>query len=73
LVIKPLEEDSTPGTVKPFQVSLVEPVAYQFQLFNLFNHAEFGFPGSSIGTAQFGRISGTTLDPRDVQLSMKFL
>src|ERR1035441_3029082 len=32
MVIKPLEEDSTPGTVKPFQVSLVEPVAYQFQL-----------------------------------------
>src|SRR6266705_1440637 len=32
LVIKPLEEDSTPGTVKPVPVSLVEPVAYQFQL-----------------------------------------
>ena len=32
MVIKPLEEDSTPGTAKPFQVSLVEPVAYQFQL-----------------------------------------
>src|SRR5260370_35122511 len=32
MVIKPLEGDSTPGTVKPFQVSLVEPVAYQFQL-----------------------------------------
>src|SRR5690349_16207696 len=32
LVIKPLEEDSTPGTVKPFQVSLVEPVAYHIQL-----------------------------------------
>jgi hypothetical protein len=28
LVIKPLEEDLTPGTVKPFHVSLVEPVAY---------------------------------------------
>jgi len=28
LVIKPIEEDHTPGTVKPFQVSLVEPVAY---------------------------------------------
>jgi hypothetical protein len=27
LVIKPLEEDHTPGTVEPFQVSLVEPVA----------------------------------------------
>jgi hypothetical protein len=33
LVIKPLEEDHTPGTVKPVPVSLVEPVAYQFQLF----------------------------------------
>jgi hypothetical protein len=32
LVIKPLEGDSTPGTVKPVPVSLVEPVAYQFQL-----------------------------------------
>src|SRR3954447_4371232 len=32
LVIKPREEDLTPGTVKPVQVSLVEPVAYQFQL-----------------------------------------
>ena len=32
MVIKPLEEDLTPATVKPFQVSLVEPVAYQFQL-----------------------------------------
>jgi len=32
LLIKPREEDLTPGTVKPAQVSLVEPVAYQFQL-----------------------------------------
>src|SRR6516225_4304735 len=27
MVIKPLEEDHTPATVKPFQGSLVEPVA----------------------------------------------
>ena len=32
MVTKPLEEDSTPGTVKPVPVSLVEPVAYQVQL-----------------------------------------
>jgi len=29
-VIKPLGEDSTPATVKPLPVSLVEPVAYRF-------------------------------------------
>jgi mRNA-degrading endonuclease toxin of MazEF toxin-antitoxin module len=28
VVIKPLGEDSTPATVTPVQVSLVEPVAY---------------------------------------------
>jgi hypothetical protein len=32
MVIKPLEEDSTPGTVKPVPVSVVEPVAYRIQL-----------------------------------------
>jgi hypothetical protein len=32
LVIKPLEEDLTPGTVNPLRVSRVEPAAYQFQL-----------------------------------------
>ena len=37
MVIKPLEEDHTPGTVKPFLVSLVEPVAYQFQLAALYH------------------------------------
>jgi hypothetical protein len=35
LVIKPLEEDLTPGTVKPVLVSLVEPVAYPIQLTGL--------------------------------------
>src|SRR3954451_22826712 len=32
LVINPREEDLTPGTVKPAQVSLFEPVTSQFQL-----------------------------------------
>ena len=32
-VIKPLGEDSTPATVKPLPVSLVEPVAYRFSYF----------------------------------------
>lgn len=46
---------------------------FRAEFFNLFNHPEFGLPGAAIGTAQFGRISGTTRDPRDVQLSLKFL
>ena len=46
---------------------------FRAEFFNLLNRPEFASPGASIGTAQFGRISGTTRDPRDIQLSLKFL
>ncbi|MCC6589206.1 MAG: carboxypeptidase regulatory-like domain-containing protein [Bryobacterales bacterium] len=56
-------------------IPLTEQMKVQFraEFFNAFNRAEFGFPGSSINTAQFGRISGTSRDPRDIQMSLKFL
>ena len=58
---------------KTFAIDEKRRIQFRSEFFNLFNHPEFGFPGSSIGTAQFGRISGTTRDPRDVQLSLKLL
>jgi hypothetical protein len=46
VLIKPLGKDftlrKTPGTVKPYQVSLVEPVAYQFQLHLISGATKFG-------------------------------
>jgi hypothetical protein len=58
---------------KSFSIDEKRRVQFRSEFFNLANHPEFGFPGATIGTAQFGRISGTTRDPRDVQLSLKFL
>jgi hypothetical protein len=58
---------------KSFAIDEHRRVQFRSEFFNLANHPEFGFPGATIGTAQFGRISGTTRDPRDVQLSLKFL
>ncbi len=58
---------------KNFSVDEHRRFQFRAEFFNLFNHPEFAFPGATIGTAQFGRISGTTRDPRDVQLSLKFL
>ncbi|MBI3693255.1 MAG: TonB-dependent receptor [Acidobacteria bacterium] len=58
---------------KTFSVDEKRKLQFRSEFFNLLNHPEFGFPGSAIGTAQFGRISGTTRDPRDIQLSLKFL
>jgi hypothetical protein len=58
---------------KSFSIDETRKFQFRSEFFNLLNHPEFGFPGSTIGTAQFGRISGTTRDPRDIQLSLKFL
>jgi len=46
---------------------------FRSEFFNAFNRAEFAAPGSVIATPQFAKISGTTRDPRDIQLSLKFL
>ncbi|HWB97180.1 MAG TPA: hypothetical protein VG672_10770, partial [Bryobacteraceae bacterium] len=46
---------------------------FRGEFFNAFNRTEFALPGAVIGTAQFGKISGTSRDPRDIQLSLKFL
>lgn len=41
------------------------------EFFNLFNHANFGYPGTTIGTAQFGAVSSTLNPGRQVQLAAK--
>jgi len=56
-------------------IPFTESTRLQFraEFFNAFNRTEFALPGATIATAQFGRISGTARDPRDIQLSLKFL
>jgi hypothetical protein len=41
------------------------------EFFNVFNHANFGYPGATIATAQFGTVSSTLNPGRQVQLAAK--
>jgi hypothetical protein len=41
------------------------------EFFNLVNHPSFGYPGVSLGTAQFGKISNTRNSGRQIQLALK--
>ncbi len=43
------------------------------EFFNIFNQAHFANPGNTFGTTSFGRISSTSLPPRQIQLGAKFL
>jgi hypothetical protein len=62
-----------------FDLSVIRSVRFaaerqlqlRFEVFNLFNRANFYNPGSVLGTAQFGRIS-QAYDARSVQFGARF-
>jgi Carboxypeptidase regulatory-like domain len=41
------------------------------EFFNLFNHTNFGFPGQTVGSTNFGQVSSTLNSGRTVQLAGK--
>jgi len=41
------------------------------EFFNLFNHANYGFPGQTVGSSNFGQVSSTLNSGRTVQLAAK--
>jgi hypothetical protein len=43
---------------------------FRGELFNAFNHTNFGIPGSVFGTSMAGIISSSS-GPRDIQLAVK--
>jgi hypothetical protein len=45
-------------------------VEFRGELFNAFNHTNFGIPGSVVGTSTVGIISSSS-GPRDIQLALK--
>jgi hypothetical protein len=61
------------STFKRFNVGEKRSVEFRAEFFNLFNTPHFGNPGTTVGSSSFGRISSTTMTPRQVQLGLKFL
>jgi len=55
--------------------TLGEQLALQFraEFFNLFNTPQFGYPGMTQGTPQFGIVSSQLNNPRLIQFGLKFL
>src|SRR5579872_1581860 len=58
---------------KNFPVAEQRSFQFRAEFFNSLNHAQFALPGATLGTAQFGKISSLSHDPREIQLSLKFL
>lgn len=57
---------------KNFSISERSYVQFRGELFNAFNHPDFGLPGRSLGAAGFGQITSAT-EPRTVQLGLRIV
>ena len=57
---------------KRFNLYEAHTLEFRMEAFNLFNHTQFGNPNGSISSANFGKITGTLVDPRIVQLSLRY-
>lgn len=44
---------------------------FRSEFFNIFNHANFGLPGTNVQSASFGVITGTATAPREIQFALK--
>ena len=56
---------------KDFRITERTRVQFRTEGFNIMNRPNFANPGATLGTAQFGRISATSSDPRDIQFALK--
>lgn len=45
---------------------------FRAEFFNIFNKTHFGLPLTDVSSANFGAISNTLLDPRQIQFGLKF-
>jgi hypothetical protein len=55
------------------RMAITERVSLQFrtEFFNIFNRVQFQLPGPQLGTAQFGQVTATRNQPRQIQFALK--
>jgi len=73
-VRQPGARDVSMSLFKEFSLSKVREGArleFRAESFNTFNHPHFQGPHSTVGSSNFGTISSTVNDPRELQLALK--
>ena len=65
------------GLFKTFRMPFAEKhsVVFRADMFNAFNHVQYGFPTVDLANANFGQITGTSISysPRNVQFSLRYI
>jgi hypothetical protein len=58
---------------KSFRITEGTQVQFRTEAFNLLNQVVFGIPDTTVGSQNFGRVTGTGNSPRQVQFALKIL
>ena len=61
------------GLTKAFKFSNEKALEVRWEIFNLFNHPNYGVPVNDFNSANFGRVLNTTTTERQMQFGFKFL
>ena len=59
------------GVHKDFRVSEATRLQFRGEFFNAFNHTQFGSPDGGFTDVNFGKVTSTQVDPREIQLSLR--
>ena len=58
---------------KTFELPWEKQLSFRTEVFNVFNHPQFAFPGISTDTPSFGQITATVNNPRLIQFALKLI
>lgn len=61
------------GLAKDFKLSEQRRIEFRWEVFNIFNHANFAAPVNDFNAASFGRVLRTSTPERQMQFGFKFL
>jgi hypothetical protein len=70
-VIGPPLVDVDFSVMKSFRFSERRVLEFRTEFFNLLNHPIFGQPNTTVGTPDFGTITSTRVDSREIQFALK--
>ena len=58
---------------KEFRITEIKRLEFRGEFFNIPNHANFATPSRFVDSGNFGQITSTVSDPRDIQFALKFV
>ncbi|HEY6330780.1 MAG TPA: TonB-dependent receptor [Blastocatellia bacterium] len=61
------------GLAKDFKVTEAKNIEFRWEVFNVFNHPDFGIPVNDFNSPNFGQVQTTSLAGREMQFALKFL